>query len=174
MKFFAKPSGLAHLSLFHHSYKQLKFSGDVKLCDFGESRLSENSYASTRAGTINYWPPEHFQNSPIKYDVRPDLWSLGITLFEVILGRLPYVMSENDEITAHIVIPKANLEIVIEENVRKLGYSEDLCEILSLLCARQVENRPKLQELQTSNFYKTFENVEKERISDIIISFSCN
>lgn len=66
------------------------FSGEIKLCDFGESRFVENSVASTQAGTLAYWPPERFLPG-FRYDIRGDVWSLGITLMETILGQLPYL-----------------------------------------------------------------------------------
>uniref|UniRef100_A0A914DKR0 mitogen-activated protein kinase kinase n=1 Tax=Acrobeloides nanus TaxID=290746 RepID=A0A914DKR0_9BILA len=78
--------------------------GEVKLCDFGESRILKDSLASTFVGTIAYWPPERFEaNKPIqeaiqnqneedvvRYDVRSDIWSLGITLAETVYGKLPF------------------------------------------------------------------------------------
>lgn len=52
-------------------------TGEIKLCDFGESRILENSLASTLSGTIHYWPPERFCMDRSKYDVRADVWGLG-------------------------------------------------------------------------------------------------
>jgi serine/threonine protein kinase len=73
------------------------FSGEIKLCDFGESRILDNSLASTNVGTTAYWPPERFSHGLFKYDIRADVWSLGITVLEVILGKLPYVFNDQHE-----------------------------------------------------------------------------
>lgn len=73
----------------------LNYTGEIKLCDFGESRTLENSCVSTNAGTVRYWPPERF--SGCQYDARSDVWSLGISMVEIILGELPYSHHENNE-----------------------------------------------------------------------------
>uniref|UniRef100_A0A914E9W7 mitogen-activated protein kinase kinase n=1 Tax=Acrobeloides nanus TaxID=290746 RepID=A0A914E9W7_9BILA len=55
--------------------------------------------ASTFAGTIWYWPPERFEhNSSLddpRYDIRSDIWSLGITFGEIVYGALPYLTGNN-------------------------------------------------------------------------------
>ena len=37
-------------------------------------------------GTLLYWPPERFDGEP--YDERTDVWSLGITLVEIVYGDI--------------------------------------------------------------------------------------
>jgi mitogen-activated protein kinase kinase 3 len=107
----------------------VNYSGEIKLCDFGESRIMENSFASSNVGTLAYWPPEHFIRLHRKYDFRSDVWSLGITLMEVILGKLPYLIENNPEINNRdgqfyaneIIITQyithANLPIIIDEHI---------------------------------------------------------
>ena len=64
----------------------------VKLSDFGLARrLSQLGDAGGIAGTPNYIAPEVALGSPP--DVRSDLYSLGVTLFEMTFGRLPYSVS---------------------------------------------------------------------------------
>ena len=59
----------------------------IKLGDFGCSVLiKENN--SEKMGSLFYSAPEILQD--LKYDERCDLWSLGITLFELYFGVLPY------------------------------------------------------------------------------------
>ena len=53
--------------------------------------------ASSFVVTIAYWPPERFNYANTKYDIRADVWSLGITLMEIILGRLPYLHHNRHE-----------------------------------------------------------------------------
>jgi serine/threonine protein kinase len=66
-------------------------NGEVKLCDFGLSKkLYESDLAVSKVGTIAYWPPERFLHSEMGYDTSTDIWSLGITLLELIFGYLPY------------------------------------------------------------------------------------
>jgi uncharacterized RDD family membrane protein YckC len=65
----------------------------VKLSDFGLARrLSQVTQDPVLvAGTPNYLSPEASEGKP--QDIRSDMYSLGITLFELTFGRLPYSMS---------------------------------------------------------------------------------
>ena len=66
--------------------------GNIKLCDFGISGQLVDSIAKTRdAGCRPYMAPERIDPQRAKgYDVRSDVWSLGITLIELATGRFPY------------------------------------------------------------------------------------
>jgi len=65
----------------------------VKLSDFGLARrmsqVEENP--ALVAGTPNYLSPEAVEG--VSLDIRSDMYSLGITLFEMTFGRLPYSFS---------------------------------------------------------------------------------
>uniref|UniRef100_A0A8C4HYG6 mitogen-activated protein kinase kinase n=1 Tax=Dicentrarchus labrax TaxID=13489 RepID=A0A8C4HYG6_DICLA len=68
-------------------------NGNIKLCDFGISGQLVDSIAKTRdAGCRPYMAPERIDPSASRqgYDVRSDVWSLGITLYELATGRFPY------------------------------------------------------------------------------------
>lgn len=63
------------------------------MCDFGISGNLENSVAKTiDAGCKPYMAPERIDPSgdPSKYDIRSDVWSLGISLVELATGNFPY------------------------------------------------------------------------------------
>ena len=68
----------------------LTSNGQVKVLDFGLAKrnLSPASDPDTRVGTVTYMSPE--QAGGGKVDVRTDLWSLGVTLYETIVGRPPF------------------------------------------------------------------------------------
>ncbi|KZT51021.1 kinase-like protein [Calocera cornea HHB12733] len=63
-------------------------AGQIKLCDFGVSGELINSIADTFVGTSTYMSPERIQGA--QYTVKSDVWSLGITLIELALGRFPF------------------------------------------------------------------------------------
>ncbi|KAJ7741374.1 ste7-like protein [Mycena metata] len=69
--------------------------GEVKICDFGVSGELVNSIADTFVGTSTYMSPERIQGSP--YSVKSDVWSLGISLIEIALGRFPFSESLSDD-----------------------------------------------------------------------------
>jgi len=68
--------------------------GQVKICDFGVSGELINSIADTFVGTSTYMSPERIQGA--QYTVKSDVWSLGITLIELALGRFPFSEETDD------------------------------------------------------------------------------
>ncbi|TIA81029.1 hypothetical protein E3P98_02294 [Wallemia ichthyophaga] len=69
--------------------------GQIKLCDFGVSGELINSIADTFVGTSTYMSPERIQGA--QYTVKSDVWSLGITMIEIALGRFPFADVEEEE-----------------------------------------------------------------------------
>lgn len=66
--------------------------GYIKLCDFGVSGELVNSIADTFVGTSTYMAPERIQGA--KYSIKSDVWSVGLTIMELAIGRFPFDASD--------------------------------------------------------------------------------
>lgn len=89
--------------------------GVMKLMDFGIARGSEEPAKLTATGTtlgsINYMSPEQVKGEPT--DARSDLYSVGISLYEMVTGEKPFQGDSNFSImAAHInEVPKPPVQL---------------------------------------------------------------
>jgi len=72
--------------------------GEIKICDFGVSGQLIDPMANSFVGTRSYMSPERLQGN--HYTVQSDIWSLGLSLVEMAIGRYPVPPPDEKELTS--------------------------------------------------------------------------
>jgi serine/threonine protein kinase/tetratricopeptide (TPR) repeat protein len=77
-------------------------NGQPKILDFGLARVTDGDMQATRQtdmgqllGTLAYMSPEQVTADPLALDTRSDVYALGVILYELLAGRLPYEVSRH-------------------------------------------------------------------------------
>ena len=108
--------------------------GKVKVTDFGIAKATTSNTISTNAmGSVHYTSPEQARGG--FSDIRSDIYSLGITMFEMITGELPF----DGETTVSIAIKHLQEDIAApSELVPDIPYS---LERIILKCTQKSVDR---------------------------------
>lgn len=134
--------------------------GDIKLCDFGVATETVNSIADTFVGTSTYMAPERIQGGA--YTVRSDVWSVGLTVMELAVGRFPFDTSDSaagDRASAGPMGILDLLQQIVHETAPKLPKSDAFPPILhdfvGKCLLKKSEERPTPRELYVGLTHST-------------------
>ncbi|XP_058807840.1 dual specificity mitogen-activated protein kinase kinase 6 [Phymastichus coffea] len=159
------------VSALHYLYSQLRVihrdvkpsnilinrKGQVKICDFGISGYLVDSVAKTiDAGCKPYMAPERIDptGNPSQYDIRSDVWSLGISLVELATGKFPYTAWGT---------PFEQLKQVVQDAPPKLPpntFSSSFEEFITKCLMKKYTERPNYNQLLKLDFIT--EHAEKD------------
>uniref|UniRef100_A0A914D028 mitogen-activated protein kinase kinase n=1 Tax=Acrobeloides nanus TaxID=290746 RepID=A0A914D028_9BILA len=134
---------------------------DLSLKQLGAYLQESKNPIITILGALSYWPPERFEHDKAKLDVLADIWSLGITLIEIVTGSVPYRDRKgnipNNIILLQNMIVNLDTSKTVEEALK--GYNEETKDFVKS-CLKKVEERPKYDNLMDTQFYKYCEKIE--------------
>ncbi|EDW62595.1 dual specificity mitogen-activated protein kinase kinase 6 [Drosophila novamexicana] len=143
----------AQLKVIHRDVKPsnilINRGGQVKICDFGISGYLVDSVAKTiDAGCKPYMAPERIdpQGNPAQYDIRSDVWSLGISMIEMATGQYPYNKWRT---------PFEQLRQVVEDDPPRLpagSFSAEFEDFIATCLKKEYTARPNYEQLLRHGF----------------------
>ena len=111
--------------------------GIVKILDFGLAKLSRQTKLTkkgTTLGTVAYMSPEQTRGEDV--DRRTDIWSLGVVLYEMLTGQLPF----KGEYEQAVIYSIMNEEPVPVTDIRT-GVPADLERIVQKTLIKSLDKR---------------------------------
>ncbi len=133
---------LASEGVVHRDLKpgniMLSQGGELKLIDLGFAAMGDvpqETEDESTVGTVAYLSPEQARGGGGS-DVRSDIYSLGVTLFHLAVGRLPFESSDDREIMRMQV-----MEALSSPELKSRGLSHHLHYFIEKMMAKDVEAR---------------------------------
>jgi serine/threonine-protein kinase len=113
----------------------LASDGRLKLIDLGFAGRphEEPSVEDSTVGTVHYISPEQARGAA---DLRSDIYSLGVTLFHLVVGRLPFESSDDREVLRMQV-----MQSLSSPELKGRGLSHHLHYFVEKMMAKDVEAR---------------------------------
>lgn len=129
--------------------------GECKLADFGVSAELTSTFAKrvTMIGTPYFMAPEVLQSND--YDAKADIWSIGITAYELAIGAPPH--ADVHPLRAIFVIPSSPPPTLPEDG----NFSPEFKDFLRLCLQKSSDARPTAEQLLKHPFLA---NSQEEKV----------
>lgn len=105
--------GIVHRDIKPGNFMLTRDQRKVKIFDFGLSKSSSSwrtRFMREGGGTRAYMPPEQLRNKNAKLDARSDIFSFGITMYELLAGRHPCTGTDAKAIQKQLVSSQYRFE----------------------------------------------------------------
>jgi serine/threonine protein kinase/tetratricopeptide (TPR) repeat protein len=128
--------------------------GRARICDFGLAKLKREvmlTKTGTTVGTVSYMSPEQGQGKEV--DQRSDIFSLGVVLYEMVTGQLPF----KGEHEAAIVYS------IVNEAAEPLArYKADVPEELQRIVDKALRKDPQTRYQSAADMVADLKEVQRE------------
>ena len=119
-------------------------NNNAYLIDFGWSNYIINyRRRNSICGTPIYYPPEMLNDEG--HDERADIWCIGILLFELTTGSIPFECDDEDTVKQNI----SELNIIWPDNI-----DPDVKDLCSKILKLNPNQRPSLEQIYEHKFFK--------------------
>lgn len=136
---------LAHAAkhkIIHRDIKpgniMINLNNEIKLCDLGFAKTSNIDLLTkkgTTLGTPYYMSPEQCRGLQ-DIDTRSDIYSLGATLYHMLVGKVPFTGS-----TASEILKKHLVQDLVIPQQRRASLGEHICHLIEKMMAKKREDR---------------------------------
>jgi len=124
----------------------LSSTGDLKIADFGWSVHAPNNRRKTLCGTLDYLPPEMVEGK--EHDQMVDVWSLGVLMYEFLVGSPPFEAQGQTETYRRI----SQVDLHFPKHV-----SSDAQDLISKLLVKKASSRMKLADVAVHPFITKYQ-----------------
>lgn len=136
--------------------------GLVQLCDFGvAAQLTANALKRTTIAGTPFWMAPEVIREGAQYNAKADIWSLGITIYELATGNPPYC--DKGATWAMTMIEK-----LTPPRLEGREYPPALKECIALCLDENSEERPCADELLKCKLVKQYKNLPTSILKDLV------